>query len=179
MIRGDLKEARKEWLKSFQDARQRTEAEQNDFLTYRDAEGRYADFHALRHSFITMVGKAGVSPREHQDLARHSTYALTSKYSHSRFYDLSAAVQSLPIPTKTRPNGEALSATGTDGRPISLGPCLGPQTAISGDFQRQTETENGRPEKQKTPENTLVLAFSGEKSEGYGGMTPRGLEPLS
>ena len=179
MIRDDLKEARKAWLKSFQDARQRTEAEQSDFLTYRDAEGRYADFHALRHSFITMVGKAGVSPREHQDLARHSTYALTSKYSHSRFYDLSAAVQSLPIPTTTRPEGEALAATGTDGRQISLGPFLGPQPAISGDFQRQTETERGKSEKQKTPENTLFLAFSGDKSEGYGGMTPRGLEPLS
>jgi hypothetical protein len=59
MIRRDLNEARKEWLQSFRDARQRTEAEQSDFLAFRDAEGRYADFHALRHSFITMIGKAG------------------------------------------------------------------------------------------------------------------------
>jgi integrase len=152
MIRRDLTEARKAWLQSFQDAHQRTEAEQSDFLTYRDGEGRYADFHALRHSFITMVGKAGVSPREHQDLARHSTYALTSRYSHSRFYDLAAAVQSLPIPTgKPGPKTEILAATGTDGKPDtktpvhagkkSLGPFLGPQPAISGDFQRQPEME--------------------------------------
>jgi hypothetical protein len=73
MIRLDLAEARKTWLQSFQDARQLAEADQSDFLAYCDAEGRYADFHALRHSCITMVGKAGVSPREHQDLARHST----------------------------------------------------------------------------------------------------------
>lgn len=167
MIRGDLKEARKAWLKSFQDVLQRAEAEQGDFLSYRDAEGRFADFHALRHSFITMVGKSGVSPREHQDLARHSTYALTSRYSHSRFYDLAAAVQSLPIPTTNRPERESLSATGTDGRQISLGPTLGPNSATSGDSERQAETERGRALKQKTPEKPPFLAFSGDKCESY------------
>ena len=99
MIQGDLKQARRHGLQAFQDARQRAEAEQSDFLAYCDSQGRYADFHALRHTYITMVGKTGVSPREHQDLARHSTYALTSRYTHSRFYDLAAAVQGLPIPT--------------------------------------------------------------------------------
>lgn len=88
MVRLDLAAARKTWLQSFQDARQQAEAEQSDFLAYRDSQGRYADFHSTRHFFITAVGKAGVSPREHQDLARHSTYALTARYSHSRFYDL-------------------------------------------------------------------------------------------
>src|SRR5262249_31831577 len=85
-------------LQSFQDTRKREQMAHSDFLYNCDFQGRYADFHALRHSFITMVGKAGVSPKEHQDLARHSTYALTSRYTHSRFYDLAAAVQSLPIP---------------------------------------------------------------------------------
>src|SRR6516225_2404599 len=104
------------------------------FWAYRDAEGRYADFHALRHSFITMVGKAGVSPREHQNLARHSTYALTSRYSHSRFYDLTAAVQGLPIPPgKPGPEMQALAATGTDGSQKSLGPSLGLQSAKTAD----------------------------------------------
>jgi site-specific recombinase XerD len=142
MIRHDLMDARQQWLSGFQDPRQRQEAEQSDFLAYRDAEGRYADFHALRHSFITMVGKVGVSPREHQDLARHSTYALTSRYSHSRFYDLAAAVQALPIPTgKSIPVEQVMAATGTGGPKISLGPCLGPQRAICGDSGRQIETE--------------------------------------
>jgi hypothetical protein len=56
------------------------------------------------------------SPKEHQDLARHSTHALTSRYTHSRFYDLAAADRSLPIPTGA-PHGEAgaLAATGTEG----------------------------------------------------------------
>ena len=120
-----------------------SEAEQSDFLAYCDAEGRYADFHALRHTFITMVGKAGVSPREHQDLARHSTYALTARYSHSRFYDLAAAVQSLPIPT-TGPDTERQAPGDGNGRAdraaeakADLGPNLGPQPA---DFGRFPET---------------------------------------
>ena len=156
MIRADLKEARKEWLQSFQDTRKRAEAEQSDFLAYQDSEGRYADFHSLRHGYITMVGKAGVSPREHQDLARHSTYAMTSRYTHARFYDLAAAVQALSIPMgKSEPEREVLASTGTDGRQISVvqfsGPSLGPQLAILGDFQRQTETDGVHAGKRENP----------------------------
>src|ERR1019366_2886159 len=177
MIRTDLAEARRKWLQTFQDDRQRAEAERSDFLVYRDAAGRYADFHALRHSFITMVGKSGVSPREHQDLARHSTYALTSKYSHSRLYDLAAAVHSLPIPTTGKPEAEALKATGTDGKAdtknhvqagkISLGPFLGPQPAILRDSQRQAETESTKSQDEanrgKTKETLSFPAVSAGK----------------
>ncbi len=88
-----------EWLSEAPDPLQRQEREQSDFLAYRDGSGLVGDFHALRHTYVTLVGKAGVSPKEHQDLARHSTYALTARYSHSRLYDLAAAVHSLPIPT--------------------------------------------------------------------------------
>ena len=117
MIRRDLADARKAWLSVAQNDRQRKERESSDFLAYCDADGRYADFHLLRHGYITMVGKAGVSPKEHQDLARHSTYGLTARYSHSRFYDLAAAVQSLPIPLNgPGPDAGELRATGTDGR---------------------------------------------------------------
>lgn len=174
MIRRDLAEARKAWLQSFQDTRQQAEAEQSDFLAYRDSDGCYMDFHALRHSFITMVGKTGVSPKEHQDLARHSTYALTSRYSHSRFYDLAAAVQSLPIPTGTSDRQAAtLAATGTDGAgPLPgngknfLGPFLGLKTDCLRDSERQAETKTASPSQQKTPENKPFLAFSGESGVG-------------
>ncbi len=180
VIRRDLREARKKWLQSFQDARKRAVAEQSDFLAYRDREGRYADFHALRHSFITMVGKAGVSPKEHQDLARHSTYALTSRYTHSRFYDLAAAVQALPIPTFGRGlESQVLAATGTEGKSgsmrhetgqISLGPFLGPQLAISADFHGQTRTENvqaaSKGKRGKTKESVDFPAISAMSDSG-------------
>jgi integrase len=127
MIRRDLADTRKTWLESFQDERQRDEMAQGDFLAYRDAQGRVIDFHALRHTFITMVGKAGVSAREHMDLARHSSYAMTARYSHAQFYDLAAAVQFLPLPTGgLGPQSHTMAATGTDGGQKYLGPNLGP-----------------------------------------------------
>src|ERR1043165_716957 len=66
---------------------------------------------------------------------------MTSRYTHSRFYDLSAAVQGLPIPTGPSTGTTTLAATGTNGRQISLGPNLGPQQAKTGDFGGQTRTE--------------------------------------
>jgi site-specific recombinase XerD len=174
MLKLDLAEARAKWLESFQDERQRAEAERSDFLVYVDAEGRFADFHGLRHTYITMLGKAGVSPKEHQDLARHSTYALTGRYTHSRFYDLAAAVQGLPIRT-TGPGPEsdrqALRATGTDGGtnqnpPIRLCPNLCPQPAETGDFLRLAETEEQPSDMQKTPgKHSLSAVFQGSTEE--------------
>ena len=112
-----------------------------------------------------MVGKAGVSPREHQDLARHSTYALTSRYSHSRFYDLAAAVQSLPIPMASGTERETLAATGTDGKrgetgSKNLGPNLGPSGDKRGDSVRLAETDVNPLSHAKTLENKPISASS-------------------
>src|SRR5262249_11335911 len=56
----------------------------------------FADFHALRHSYITALGKGGVDLRTAQELAGHSTPLLTARYSHRRLDDLSGAVGKLP-----------------------------------------------------------------------------------
>jgi hypothetical protein len=149
MIRADLGEARGVWLSEAQDARQRAEQEGSDFLTYVDAEGRYGDFHALRHSFITMAGKIGLSAKEHQDLARHSTYAMTAKYTHSKLYDLSAAVERLPIPTGEGP--PTMAATGTDGR--RHGPRLDQTGDTQRDLLRRPETEATDRGQRKSPAN--------------------------
>jgi len=187
MLRRDLADARRTWLKSIQDPREREEADQGDFLAYRDSEGRYADFHALRHTFITMVGKAGVSAREHMDLARHSSYAMTARYSHSRFYDLAAAVQALPIPA-TAPgpdcDRQALHATGTDGelhqRPLmDDGPNLGPQPAKTGHFLRLAETEEQMSGQQKTPGKHGDSAVFQGSSPDIEKVEAAGIEPAS
>jgi hypothetical protein len=178
MIHRDLADARLRWLASFLDAHERAVASQSDFLAYRDAEGRYADFHSLRHTFITMVGKAGVSAREHMDLARHSSYTMTARYSHSRPYDLAAAVQSLPIPTGGLDSESlALRAKETDGGQNPLGPFLGPQPAKTGDFLRLAETDERQVEKQETPGKHGVSAvFQGHapdaKKVEAGGIEP-------
>jgi integrase len=57
----------------------------------------YADFHALRHSFITSLERAGVSIKTAMLLARHSDPKLTiGVYSHRGLVDLAAAVGQLP-----------------------------------------------------------------------------------
>jgi integrase len=77
----------------------------------------YADFHSLRHSFISALGRAGVELRTVQLLAGHSSPVLTARYSHRRLHDLAGAVERLPDFLPDRP--EAVKATGTDGRYIA------------------------------------------------------------
>jgi integrase/recombinase XerC len=76
----------------------------------------FADFHSLRHSYITLAGRAGIDLRTLQELAGHSTPVLTARYSHRKLYDLAGAVEKLPsiLPT-TLAQVETLSATGTEG----------------------------------------------------------------
>ncbi len=75
----------------------------------------YADFHALRHTYLTLGGRAGIDLRTLQELAGHSTPTLTARYSHRRLYDLAGAVERLPnfLPTE-EDAAHVLRATGTD-----------------------------------------------------------------
>jgi hypothetical protein len=79
---------------------------------------QYADFHALRHSDLTLGGRAGLDLRTLQELAGHSTPVLTARYPHRRLYDLAGAVEKMP---RFLPDGEparpaeTLRAPGTDG----------------------------------------------------------------
>lgn len=60
---------------------------------------RFADFHALRHSYLSALAASGASVKELQELARHSDPRLTlGIYTHARAESLGAAVDRLPIP---------------------------------------------------------------------------------
>ena len=77
----------------------------------------FADFHALRHTYLTLGGRAGIDLRTLQELAGHSTPTLTARYSHRRLYDLAGAVGKLPsfLPAEgAAGSAAALSATGTE-----------------------------------------------------------------
>jgi len=66
-----------------------------------DADGRAVDVHSLRHTFATLLSKAGVVPRMAQELMRHSDIRLTMNvYTHLHLADTAGAVEALPsIPT--------------------------------------------------------------------------------
>lgn len=56
----------------------------------------YADFHALRHTYLSIGGRAGIDLRTLQELAGHSTPKLTARYSHRDLADQAAALEKMP-----------------------------------------------------------------------------------
>jgi integrase len=69
-----------------------------------DEDGRFADFHALRHTFISEVVRAGASVKEAQTLARHKTPELTFRvYAHARLHDLTRTLDAMPGVTGNEP----------------------------------------------------------------------------
>jgi len=65
-------------------------------IVKKDAQGRTLDIHALRHSFCTLVAQSGVNMQTAQRLMRHSTPAMTAKYTHLTLTDLGDAMATLP-----------------------------------------------------------------------------------
>ncbi len=124
----------------------------------------YADFHALRHTYLTLGGRAGIDLRTLQELAGHSTPTLTARYSHRRLYDLAGAVEKLPrfLPDD-QPDAEpeVLRATGTEG-PGVLASCL----ALSGG-QMGTLVGAGRQSAAAAVESQS-LAISAVSAENQG-----------
>ncbi len=112
MIRKDLEAARALWLDDAEDKRTREERENSSFLCYVDDQGRYADFHSLRATFITNLSRAGVSPKTAQTLARHSDINLTMNvYTTLGVLDQATAVEALPpVPTTVSQPASKLSA---------------------------------------------------------------------
>ena len=160
-------------------------------IPYRDDAGRVADFHALRHTFITNLASSGVHPKTAQALARHSTITLTmDRYSHSYQEAESAALAALPdlgVPTD-----EAARATGTDGKTddarLALHLALrGGSDDNSADSDGQSGANAADSEKaEKHGRNSVSSARNGEggiRTRGAGntplnGLANRRLQPL-
>ena len=97
MIKFDLAAARRFWIDETDDERERAIRTASDFLAYKNKDGLFADFHGLRHTFISNLGKAGVSPKTAQVLARHSDIKLTMNiYTHIGLEEQLNAINSLP-----------------------------------------------------------------------------------
>jgi integrase len=107
MIEGDLIAARDKWLEDEKDEQRKAEMAESDFLCYCNHDGLFADFHSMRHLFITSLERAGIRPKMAQILARHSDIRLTlGVYTHVELHDQTAAIGALPGP----PMGKSGSA---------------------------------------------------------------------
>jgi integrase len=69
-----------------------------------------ADFHSIRHLFVTSPERAGISPEMAQALARHSDIRLTLGVDiHVELHDQTAAIESLPGPPGGNQHATAIS----------------------------------------------------------------------
>ena len=184
MLRDDLDEARRRWLDEAETDAQRAEREQSDFLRHTDAAGRVADFHGLRHAYISAIVAGGASIRTAQELARHSTPVLTiGRYSHARLHDIQGALEALPDlqSHESVKENQATAATGTDG-PVSNGsrygsrrdakPCL--QVAKPREGHESCREESG------FPQTVSITGFNGNPRESARSderEAPGGFEP--
>ena len=97
MMAFDLMAARQIWIAETDDEAEQKKRIASDFLKYQATDGKFADFHALRHTFITNLSYANVAPKTAQMLARHSDIKLTMQiYTHINAQEQADAIKSLP-----------------------------------------------------------------------------------
>jgi integrase len=91
-------------------------------ISYTDERGHDFDFHALRHQFITNLGRAGVPLAMAQKLARHSDAKITANiYTHLSMDDAASSVERMgDIPAET--SGKRFS--------LKSGPARGPANNV-------------------------------------------------
>src|SRR5262249_4759625 len=91
-------------------------------IPYVDGNGHYADFHALRKTFITNLARSGVFPKAAQTLARHSSIELTmNTYTQLGLQELAGDVEALPpvpVAGPIRLDGQERPAIGADGQDV-------------------------------------------------------------
>jgi len=127
MLRADLADARREWLKAARhDAQERARRADSDFLAAVNHEGENLDFHALRHTCGAWLAMSGAHPKAVQAVMRHSTIVLTmDTYGHLFPGQEADTVARLPGMLADAP--ETLAATGTEDAAPSLGQQFGQQ----------------------------------------------------
>jgi site-specific recombinase XerC len=116
MMEHDLAEAKAAWIKEAPSDEEATKRLKSDFLAYQNKAGEYADFHAQRHTYATVVYRV-LPSKMGRDLVRHSTESLADRYTHIHASDRGGAAASLPpiLPPEDSTIQRQL-ATGTDGR---------------------------------------------------------------
>ena len=137
-------------------------------IPLQDERGHRVDFHALRMTYITRLQRAGVSPREAMELARHSDMRLTMKtYTDAAALPLAATVRGLPsfdgtqIDTQTLVAGSQFVSPSVIGlKTIKVGKTVGnidenhPTSPI---VTFSHESENGGERGIRTPNHRLFV----------------------
>ena len=113
MLRADLAEARRLWLKAATDPEERMRREQSDFLSAVNHERERLDFHSLRHTCGAWLAMTGEHPKVVQTVMRHCSITLTMDTYGHLFPGQEADAVSRLEGMLANPQTEALQATGT------------------------------------------------------------------
>ena len=164
MLRADLEAAREAWINAAR-GQEREAREKSDFLRYINSAGEVFDFHAFRHTFVSAVVNGGASVKVAQELARHSTPALTiGRYSHARLGDLTGALESLPATCSTNAvNVTQNGAKSCDG--------LRASESASGEEKRSQSPKKKSPKSLRAAglsDAVLQAAIACDQAEGTG-----------
>ncbi len=150
-------------------------------IDYIDATGRYADFHALRHTTGSLLAASGAHPKTAQSLMRHSDINLTmSRYTHIFRGQESEAVANLPDLSLPSNQAQANKKTGTDNADVTEGNSFATSLAKLSGESRTTLDYTGQIEpivaiSKQGQESGIVgpkTGFSGQKRRG-GDSNPR------
>lgn len=129
-------------------------------IVYRDESGNVADFHALRHTFITRLIRSGAPPKVVQVLARHSTITLTlDRYTHLSTGDLQGALAGLP---RISAEPVVVQATGTEGRTKAQRAAF----STGQNMSSPVNNENGEA-KNETPVSPSNIGVTGRVEQDY------------
>jgi integrase len=174
LIKADLKAARKSWIaEAVADADELRRRKASAFLKYANDAGEVADFHALRHTFISRLVRSGASPKEAQALARHSTIVLTmDRYSHIAPKETAAAVKMMP----------AIPSLGS----FSLAPPLAPASdEVQGNLMKIDQTSIKSDSVVESPKTQQIPRFQRRERDsnprtpfGVSGFQDRCNQPL-
>ena len=149
----------------------------------KDGRGRSIDVHALRHSFGTLLSRAGVGPRTAQAAMRHSTIDLTmNTYTNPRLLDVHGAIDALPVlplDAGLEPDSSEARATGTDdATPLRFAPTpdnlVQSKSSVDKTDRDPSEGRSGNSDvvslesvKEKQPVTTAVTGCSQERVRGF------------
>ncbi len=118
-------------------------------IAKRDDRGRTVDVHALRHTFGTMLSKAGVPLRTAQAAMRHSDPKLTANvYTDPRLLDVQGAIEALPEFSSTSEPYEHRQRMAAGAETLAspaVTPTVTPNADFSGALQSTAVTLNAFP----------------------------------
>jgi integrase/recombinase XerC len=173
-IRRDLTAARAAWFAEATDPVDGAGREASDFLKYEESKGGKADFHALRHRFVTELANSDAPPKVVQELARYASITTTmNNCAHVSLEGTAKAVAKLADPMAGvlgAANGAATSRSGcgpltTDGetKGVKPPPAGIPQvldlSAKDDDCGRETTADDGEVESTPNRSRTYNLRF--------------------